>query len=303
MRVLTVPNAPGAIFPGTIAGDWRTHRLLVIGGVPFGSAFLSDIDTVTGRAVSTLPLPNGSAIPWLTVDEATQRAFVLSDTRPISSRPLAMGGGQVLVVDTRSGAVIHTIPVAGRPVGAAIDTLTHQVYVAVSGPLSEFCTGGSGANGCSWWPTQPGRVVVLDGRTGRVRRTVMAGVFPADLAVDERRRRVLIADQGESDQYFGPTMPVLRAPLSAPGDVEVLDMASHRTIERIPLGKQPIIVAMDGQAQRAFVVDMGGPPVGAPVDPWSWMPPWLRRHLPFVASRPRPRWSPLQVIMVDTSGP
>ena len=45
-------------------------------------------------------------------------------------------------------------------------------------------------------PLGPGRVSVLDTRSGAVRRTVPVGIAPGDVAVDERAGRALVLNLG-----------------------------------------------------------------------------------------------------------
>jgi hypothetical protein len=60
-------------------------------------------------------------------------------------------------------------------------------------------------------------------------------------------------------------------------------------------------VALDGPARRALVFNVGGGTVRVP-DLWGWVPPWLRRVLPFLPRAPsRTRTVPASVTIIDIS--
>jgi hypothetical protein len=71
------------------------------------------------------------------------------------------------------------------------------------------------------------------------------------------------------------------------GSISVLDATSGRLVRTVRLGLSPHAAAVDERAGRLAVV---GDAVGgaAPVtDVWGWLPPWLRRWLPFVSPQRR----------------
>jgi len=99
------------------------------------------------------------------------------------------------------------------------------------------------------------------------------------MAVDERRRRVVVTS-------LGPTARVSGADTSTgPGTVSVLDADSGALLRTAGVGVNPMAVAVDGRTGHAFVVNMGGNVHLS--DPWSWWPTWLPRP-PFVPAPPSP---------------
>src|SRR5207237_705806 len=112
----------------------------------------------------------------------------------------------------------------------------------------------------------PGSVVMLDARSGRVLRTVRAGMVAGAVAVDTHRGRVFVMNAGGVEPLSMSPPPM--ASLTAPGSVSVLDAGSGTVRRTIPLGKSLSMMALDDRAGRVFVLDDGG---SAPVpDTWGW---------------------------------
>jgi DNA-binding beta-propeller fold protein YncE len=83
--------------------------------------------------------------------------------------------------------------------------------------------------------------------------------------------------------------------------LEVVDERTGALVRTVPVGLAPYDVALDGPAGRALVFNAGGGTMRVP-DPWGWVPPWLRRVLPFLPSGvPRTRTVPASVTIVDIS--
>lgn len=84
------------------------------------------------------------------------------------------------------------------------------------------------------------------------------------------------------------------------GGVSVLDAASGALQRDIDLGRIPRAVVVDAQARRAVVIS-GRAAISAPYA-WSWVPPLLRRVIPFL-SQPGPHTHivPSSVTILDTS--
>lgn len=120
-------------------------------------------------------------------------------------------GSSIGVLDARSGRSLYTlrlgqqafIPSTNGP-PAAIDTRTGRLFIPTSqqADVTAYTQG-------------PGRVWVLDGRTGAVRRVVPVGYAPQAVGLDARTRRVFVCNGVRADAYGAPlgddTMTVLNA--------------------------------------------------------------------------------------------
>jgi hypothetical protein len=84
------------------------------------------------------------------------------------------------------------------------------------------------------------------------------------------------------------------------GGVSVLDAASGALQRNIDLGRIPRAVVVDAQARRAVVISGRGA-ASAP-DAWDWVPPLLRRSLPFLSPPgAHTHIVPSSVTILDTS--
>ena len=139
---------------------------------------------------------------------------------------------------------------------------------------------------------QPEVVHPGSGADGHLLHAVTVGSYPADAAIDEQSGRIFVASLGPIDQMHGPT---------GTGSLQVVDEHTGAVVRTVPVGMAPFIVALDGPARRVLVFNMGGGTVRVP-DPWSWVPPWLRRVLPFLPPGvSRTRSVPASVTIIDTS--
>jgi YVTN family beta-propeller protein len=89
------------------------------------------------------------------------------------------------MLDARRGSVIRSVPVGIGPGAMAVDARHQHLLVTNVGAMD------SAGN-----PLGPGRVSVLDTRSGTVLRTVPVGLAPGDVAVDERAGRALVLNLG-----------------------------------------------------------------------------------------------------------
>jgi len=298
----------------SIAVDERAGRAVVTGDNrcftgPFSVGVL---DATSGRLVRTVPLPLRPT--RVAVDEATGRAFVLA----AAPNPFGPAGalGRVYVLDTRTGALVRALSLGQAATDIAADERTGRVFVVVGSPsrvvsftFPPATVGGSGGGvtsggGMMRMATGPGRVLVLDARSGAPLRTVAVGVNPGPVAVDARRGRVVVANGGSADSYAtsGPARVTVKAVLTAPGTVSVLDAATGALKRTIALDTSPRMVVVDERTGHVFVINAGsGVPLPTP-DPWAWAPPWLRQRLPFVPARnSRTRTIPSSVSMLDSA--
>ncbi len=276
--------------------DERTHRLFAEsrpGGYGTGlRGAIGVIDTVSGSLVRRDIVglsPDGMAL-----DSAANSVYVLNGQE-----------GTVSVLDASNGAVTRTVTLTagGFPSGpgaivvvertrrafvdhgwtSVFDTCTGKVlytdkFSPVPGPIA-IDRGSDRVFAASY---RDGRVRVLDGSSGHVLRAVDMGIAPQDMVVDERGGRVYVVTPGPilSTAPRGAVGPVATR---GPGRVYVLDGRSGAIRERATVGMSPVALAVSEQNRRILVLNMAG--LTRASDPWSWVPDWARRRLPFI---PRP---------------
>jgi len=161
--------------------DERTDRFFAGGDSP---PRVDVLDARTGAHVATIKNVNCPGVP--TVDEQTGHVFVslITQSNPNGNGYVAPRQPEVLMLDGWTGAVLRRLIVADNPNPVVVDDKTGHILVASAGPVNT-------AND----PTGYGVLSVLDGTTGRVLRTVPLGVNPADMGVDARSGRVLVANE------------------------------------------------------------------------------------------------------------
>lgn len=171
----------------------------------------------------------GAAPVAMVVDERTHRLVAGDDVLDAFGNAHGITG--VSVFDTRSGALLRTIQVASSDsiAALAVDERRGRALVALQGATDPL-------DGQTF--TAPGRVLVLDMRTGALVRTIDAGYAPQAMAVDERDGRIVILNAAVRvrvpDRWawiprwtrrwvpFLPSSgPSTRA---APGEVRILDV-------------------------------------------------------------------------------
>jgi len=195
--------------------------------------------------------------------------------------------GRVVVVDTGTGRVLRVVTLRHEPLALAVDPGTGHAFVVESGPstIRQATPGGGMA---VTFPTAPGTVIMLDGQ-GRVVRTAGVGLAPAALALDAPHHRLIVTNAGARDAYLavGMSSYAVRAPAPGPGGIRLLDTRTGAVERTIDAGVSPASVAVDAGRGRAIVIDVGSFLPVPPSDPWRWVPPPLRRRLPFLVA-PRP---------------
>jgi len=199
---------------------------------------VSIVDTQHGRLMGTV---RGTV---LASDPRRGRLFVLAPTRAVQ------------VIDGRSGRLLHR--------GATLAAAT------AGGALVEGRTGHVVA--------MMGRqVLVLDGRTGLIVRTVALGQSAFLSDVDERSAIAFLIVPATFDTTGGA--------FTQAGRLLLVDLRAGTVRATLDVGLAPIAAVMDGQTGRAIVLSAGGP-VRTPGD-WAWLPTWVRTRVPFV---PQTRW-------------
>jgi DNA-binding beta-propeller fold protein YncE len=177
------------------------------------------IDAASGALLRTVTI--GVAPIALAVDEQTGRLFV-ANAGSMDLQGDYLGGGGISILDSRTAAVLRTVPAAQSPRALAVDAQSGQLFVATCGS-----------------PTTPGSLLVLDARSGALRRTLPLGVCPTALAVDQQRGRLVVADAGgvvmpapaaawlpESLRHWVPGLARQRpVPRTVPPSVSILDTA------------------------------------------------------------------------------
>ncbi len=202
---------------GSLAVDRRSGHIFVA-----SATRLSMLDARTGQVLHTTSMGMATTNLLLTVDEADERVLVRDDVRyppysgtvrvvdarhgtlistvavgsPSSPGGVAIDGsygrafvanspaGTVSMLDVRRGVVRKTIAVGAHPVMLAVDERRRRL-VCISASL---LSAGSA--------TSPGRMSVLDVRSGAVLSSVTIGWGPTAVALDERMGRALIANVG-----------------------------------------------------------------------------------------------------------
>jgi len=279
-RQFRVPGMVTAVGVDSRAG----HVLVTSDATPQSSGHTWTISTfamVTGRLLRRVFVPLELGAQRMAVDEHTDRAFVLGTGYR----------GAVYTIDTRTGRPIHTVRFGVMPSDIAVDAAAGRVFVALPGPMvkrSAYATTSSrtGVGTDAWMPAGPGSIQALDARTGRpMGRAIGVGVAPVALALDQRRRRVLVLNAGSRDTYTilsGKTLR-LRAATIAPSSVSVLDEATGRAARMIALDVSidPTALAFDPVSGHAFVAVSGGVTGVSAPDALGWLPDDLCRRLPF----------------------
>lgn len=136
--------------------------------------------------------------------------------------------GSVFVVDIATNRVAATIPLTMNPKSIAVDPGTHSAYVL----------GSAGAD------TQGGVFTVIDCSTNTVTGTIpLTGSMPAGLpamgiAIGTDKRTAFIVNQSKS--------------------IELVDLATNKQINSIPLPLAATSITLDPAARKLFVVDTEG---------------------------------------------
>jgi DNA-binding beta-propeller fold protein YncE len=230
----------------------------------FGDTRAFVVDTRRGRLQGVGAA--GSNPQSIVVDRRTGRVFALD-------YGISGAGSTVRVLDARTGALLSRTAVGETPIAGAVDERTGRVFVLNA---AHFSAAGS--------------VSVLEARTGRLLRTVPLHAIPVAAAVDTRTDQVFIAARAAPDRAGLPV---------GAGSLVVLDARSGLVLRRAALGVNPLAVAVDARAGRAFVLDAGG--VEHVADRWSWVPGWLRARLP-IAPEAGYRTTSSSVTMFNAAG-
>jgi DNA-binding beta-propeller fold protein YncE len=172
LRTAALTTATGAV---VLAVDEADGRLFVGDDVRFPPfhGVVKVFDTRTGALMRTVAMVRRSSSGIVVVDGRDGRAFMIN-------RP----AGTVSVLDARRGIVVRTVAAGVLPYALAVDERRGRVVVVSMGTVS------SGA------ATSPGRVSLLDARSGAILSSAAAGWGPIAVAVDERTEHAFVANAG-----------------------------------------------------------------------------------------------------------
>jgi DNA-binding beta-propeller fold protein YncE len=160
---------------------------------------------------------------------------VASDGRTGHTFVINTAGGSVSMLDTRSGALIHTTALhgVGGPTTVAMAGATGRAFIIDQRTSIDY---GSGTAFLS----------MLDARTGRLLRSVPLGAYtvaayPGAVSVDERTDRVVAVCGGD-----------------ATGVAYLLDARTGAIVRAVAGVGTPYAAAVDPGEGRAFLVDAAG---------------------------------------------
>ena len=271
-----------AVGRGTHAVAVDEHR----GHVFVANALDNSVSMVDARSDAVLrTIAVGPSPLAVTVDEHVGHAFVLN-AGP-SYNGYSSGYSTVDLLDTRSGAVLHTVSVGIGASALAVDARSGYAFVANSGDAT---------------------VSMLDARTGTVVHTIAVGLHPDALAVDARSGHVFVANayDGSVSMVEARSGRVLRTlavalnpwsiavdqradrvlvstgeelwPSATPGRVQVLDGRTGRRLRTVAVGLGPAALTVDERSGHVFVANSYGPP--ASPGSMSRLVAWSRQRLP-----------------------
>ena len=119
----------------------------------------------------------------------------------------------VSVIDTGTGAVVSTVPVAGSATGVAVNADGSRAYVTLKGAA---------------------KVAVINTATNKVLTTISTGAGPEAVAVSPNGSRVYVSNTGGST-------------------VSVIDAATNKVVASVTVGSQPTGLAVSANGSRLYV--------------------------------------------------
>ncbi len=251
-----------------------------------GATWVSVIDARNGRLLrtATIPMDTDPSLP-IVVDETHAHAFVLTDA--LTGAPAAganPNSGSVSIIDTRSGTLIHTVPMGSAIKDVAVDEQTGYAYAATLGTAQYIPNITTTRNGRfvmsvgrpTLVPVSTGFVRVLDATSGKILRTISVGPAPLSVGIDEQRRRIYVLNAGRG---YGT------ARRTDASSVSVIDARNGTVLSTISTGVGDGHLIIDSRAGRVVVLNDGGFVAGED-DKWGWIPSWVRRALPIISPLP-----------------
>lgn len=258
------------------ARDGRVLGAVTVGVDPDNLA----VDEQTGRVFVTTSQPFARAGAD-SVDMLDGRGDILLRTTTVTAglRTLAVDArtgrvlagsdadGTVSMLDARSLALLHTVVVGQGPAAVVIDARAGHAFVVNNGDSS---------------------VSVLETGSATLLRKIAVAQNPTAAAVDEQSGQIFVASLGAMDPDGN---------LLGTGTLSVVDARSGLVERTIAVGVAPSAVSVDERTGHVFILNAGG--TVDVRDAWAWVPPWLRRLLPFLPPAAGTRTMPGSVTMLD----
>jgi YVTN family beta-propeller protein len=208
----------------------------------FALAFGASLPLTT---VATVPLPGGrSRLDYASVDSKRNRLYISH-----------LGGGLVIVFDTKARRVVKTIPAPGAHGVLAVPSLG-RVYASA---------------------TDAHQLLTIDSRTNKVIARAPAGEYPDGIAYDSADRRVYVSDEsggvetvfsargrrigsvalgGEAGNVqYDPVSGRVLVDVQSRNDIAVINPRTNRVIRRVALPgcEHPHGLLVDAPRRLAFV--------------------------------------------------
>jgi YVTN family beta-propeller protein len=229
---------------------------LLLGGLSFGSCNLGQ-STIPGapvrdglgiavssdnRRVVTVDSASGF-LDVITQGRLTSQVFVGGQTTDVALSPdgrsalvtdtsVNQSSGTVAIVDLGTAEVTARIPVGSGPTGVVISPDDRLAYVADTGYIG------------------PGNVDVVDLATNQVVDAIPVGQQPTGLALSADGGRLFVAD---ATLY----LPLQSPAPDVPGHITVIDTASRRVTDTVPVGIAPLFVSLSADGGELAVGDYG----------------------------------------------
>ena len=197
------------------------------------------------KTVATVPLPGGSSrLDYASVDSKRNRLYISH-----------LGGGLVIVFDTKGRRVVKTIPAPGAHGVLAVPSLS-SLYASA---------------------TDAHQLLTIDARTNKVIARAPAGDYPDGIAFDSADRRVYVSDEsggaetvfsasgrrigsvplgGEAGNVqYDPVSGHILVDVQSRNDVAVINTRTNRVIRRVALPgcDHPHGLLVDAPRRLAFV--------------------------------------------------
>lgn len=190
-----------------------------------GAALALGAASLPLKTVATVPLPGGSSrLDYASVDPGRHRLYMAH-----------LGGGLVIVFDTKRRRVVKTIPAPGAHGVLAVPSIG-RVYASA---------------------TDEQKLLTIDSRTNRVLASAPAGSYPDGIAYDLHDRRVFVSDESGGKEYvftaaghpvgsidlggeagnvqYDPKTRHVLADVQTQNVVAVIDPRTRRIIKRVAL--------------------------------------------------------------------
>jgi DNA-binding beta-propeller fold protein YncE len=270
--IATKPACPASAYP--VLSRRAGHLFVPCGD---GSTDLIDVHIV--RAPTTVQTNLGTAVAGL-ADEATGRVFLA-------------GTNQLVVLNAATGRVLQALavfewtPIPTYPGGIfAQDTRTGDVLVVATAQLAIS-------------PPSFSEVLVLDGRSGRIRHRWAVPKNPTSVLVNPLTGHVLVTSVGPTDAQAEPM---------GSGTLSVLDGRTGKMLRRIVVGLLPAALQADTHTGHLFLINHNTTRAGLPLSrrrPEGTLSHLLRtvkarvQWLPFTPPSPPPPPSTATVMMLD----